>query len=138
MGTHVNTEVLKKQTSAAEGVTLTAAEQRLLRLFRAAPEEERPSLFVLMETVFTGCGWIADAKMQLHVVAKEVDTQDQALANDNAKRPIDVIRLFGSKQLIRAEDNRTWIFASRTTQPERLTMRESMFINAALRAAEVR
>lgn len=54
-----------------------------------------------------------------------------------APRParIDVIPLFGSHTLIRASDARTWIFTTPTTKPERLTKRQSMFINAALTAA---
>lgn len=54
-----------------------------------------------------------------------------------APRParIDVIPLFGSHNLIRASDARTWIFTTPTTKPERLTKRQSMFINAALTAS---
>jgi hypothetical protein len=48
---------------------------------------------------------------------------------------IDVIPLFGSHTLIRASDAVTWIFITPTTKPERLTKRQSMFINAALTAA---
>lgn len=48
---------------------------------------------------------------------------------------IDVIPLFGAHMLIRASDGLTWVFTTPSTKPERLTKRQSMFINAALTAA---
>lgn len=48
---------------------------------------------------------------------------------------VDVIPLFGSQKLTRDGDTNSWIFSTATTKPKRLTRRESMFVNAALRAA---
>ncbi|WP_292935542.1 hypothetical protein [Noviherbaspirillum sp.] len=48
---------------------------------------------------------------------------------------IDSIQLFGSQKLTRDGDSSVWIFSTDTTKPKKLTRRESMFINAALRAA---
>ena len=53
----------------------------------------------------------------------------------SAKPGINVIPLFGSHTLIRASDGLTWLFTTPSTKPERLTKRQSMFINAALTAA---
>lgn len=55
-------------------------------------------------------------------------------AQNDAQYRIDTIPLFGSQKLTRDCDGNTWIFSSGTTKPKRLTMRESMFINASLRA----
>lgn len=46
---------------------------------------------------------------------------------------INEIPLFGSQKLVR--DGAAWVFICKNRKPERLTMRESMFINAALKAA---
>ena len=48
---------------------------------------------------------------------------------------INVIYLFGSQRLIRDADGRSWVKVCASENPERLTERESMFINAALTAA---
>lgn len=74
-----------------------------------------------------------------HSIASDV-SQKPSVANTapdapaQASRPprIDAIPLFGSQQLARARDGRTWVFTTASTKPERLTRRESMFINAAL------
>lgn len=47
----------------------------------------------------------------------------------------DVIPLFGSRMLQRVKDTAYWLFVSGSAKPEALTKRESMFVNAALRAA---
>lgn len=47
---------------------------------------------------------------------------------------VDVISLFGSHGLIRDGETNAWIFVTASTEPEVLTDRESMFINAALNA----
>jgi|GEM_PF-4509482 len=46
---------------------------------------------------------------------------------------VDTIRLFGSKQLVR--QGRNWSLVSSAEQPQQLTEREAMFVNAALNAA---
>lgn len=58
------------------------------------------------------------------------------VAPQTVKR-IEVICLFGSQKLTRDGDTGLWIFSTGTTKPRQLTRRESMFINAALHAAEV-
>ena len=44
---------------------------------------------------------------------------------------VDAIPLFGSQLLERHGDSNGWFFTTSTTQPEPLTERESMFVNAA-------
>lgn len=46
------------------------------------------------------------------------------------------IPLFGSRELVRDDDGRNWVLSS-SISTERLSDRESMFINAALKATEV-
>lgn len=52
-----------------------------------------------------------------------------------AQEAINVIPLFGSRRLISDIDGRSWVLVCASENPERLTDRESMFINAALTAA---
>lgn len=46
-----------------------------------------------------------------------------------------IIPLFGSRFLVRADDGRSWMLVCASQNPEQLTERESMFINAAITAA---
>ena len=46
---------------------------------------------------------------------------------------IDAIHLFGSRQLVR--QGKDWTLIGNADQPQQLTERESMFVNAAIRAA---
>lgn len=48
---------------------------------------------------------------------------------------INIIPLFGSRRLTREADGRSWVLVSASESPQRLTMQESMFVNAALTAA---
>lgn len=49
--------------------------------------------------------------------------------------PINKIQLFGSRALVRDMNESAWTLSSATAKPERLSDRESMFINAALKTA---
>lgn len=60
------------------------------------------------------------------------------MAENNTKGETEVIHLFGSRMLKRAANQALWIFTSATAKPVPLTTRESMFVNAALRAAGMR
>ncbi|HYC42363.1 MAG TPA: hypothetical protein VEB70_05190 [Noviherbaspirillum sp.] len=71
--------------------------------------------------------WIAE-EIEKTVIQQEAE-------NDAASTRVDLIPLFGSQKLTRAGDTSTWIFSTSTTTPKKLTRRESMLINAALRAA---
>lgn len=64
-------------------------------------------------------------------LAREYDKSEV----EQQARVIDTIPLFGSRKLVLDDATSTWIYLTATTEPERLTRRESMFINAALRVA---
>ena len=65
-----------------------------------------------------------------------MDINPAATAAQRAIEPKDhritTIPLFGSRQLVRNPDGRHWSFVTGSTSAKKLTMRESMFINAAL------
>lgn len=74
--------------------------------------------------------------VNVNTVLEKQNPSDEVSEAQTPRGRIDVITLFGSQRLERDGDSRFWRFVSNATKGgERLTMRESMFINAALHAA---
>jgi hypothetical protein len=111
----VNTEVLKKQTLKQESV--------------AGPSQLRSIKLPRSVRISFDHGRISG------YASVSADTTTAMQPSPNVDARIDTIVLFGSQKLMRDSDTRTWLFASATTKPKRLSRRESMFINAALHAA---
>lgn len=133
-----NADFAQFTASAGEqaiAVSTTPAGHRLLRIFAAVPEHQHPAFFQLMESICYGCNWQVDPNPSLQSVPAESATVIDASSRFGSPSRVNAILLFGSQKLTRGSDDVTWFLSGATAAPTSCTERESMFINAALRAA---